>query len=428
MLNLSRERVSRIYLALGCYLLVLGVYAWFAGEQRLLQHTPFNHFALLAQGWLDGGLDLGQNPPGYAQGNDFARYHGKWFVTFPGFPGLLLLPLVKLAGSAQAVRDGQFFLWIAPLGPALLFLVLEQLRDLERTSRSTRENLALALLFAFGTVFFFTAVQGTVWFAAHVVAVALVCAYILFALQAKRPWLAGLMVGLGFWTRTPVLFAVPLFAWEAWLCCRTLTSTGAQFDVRKLVGLYAAFSAPIVLLLGLAMLHNYARFDSPFDFGYHHLQVAWKGRIEHWGLMGFHYFPRNLGVVLTSLPWLNPLRVNVHGLALWFTTPVYFYLIWPSKPNRFYLPFLVTALCVSLPTLFYQNSGWQQFGYRFSNDYAPFLWVALALSRRRLGPLFWGLAAWAVVVNAWGAWTFDKPGYAEFYYQDASQKILHQPD
>ena len=41
-------------------------------------------------------------------------------------------------------------------------------------SRSEAENVLLALLFAFGTVYFFTAVEGTVWFAAHVVGVVLV--------------------------------------------------------------------------------------------------------------------------------------------------------------------------------------------------------------------------------------------------------------
>ena len=29
--------------------------------------------------------------------------------------------------------------------------------------------------------------------------------------------------------------------------------------------------------------------------------------------------------------------------------------------------------------LFYQNTGWRQFGYRFSNDYAPLLFVLLAI-------------------------------------------------
>ena len=68
-------------------------------------------------------------------------------------------------------------------------------------------------------MYFFTAEQGTVWFAAHVVAVALAAGYLLFALEAERPLLAGLMLGLGYLTRTPLLFAFPLFLLEAFRVC-----------------------------------------------------------------------------------------------------------------------------------------------------------------------------------------------------------------
>ena len=37
----------------------------------------------------------------------------------------------------------------------------------------------------------------------------------LFALDAERPLLAGLMLGLAFATRSPLLFAFPLFLLEA---------------------------------------------------------------------------------------------------------------------------------------------------------------------------------------------------------------------
>ena len=68
----------------------------------------------------------------------------------------------------------------------------------------------------FGTVYFFTAEQGTVWFAAHVVAVALMALYLLFAVDAERPVLAGLMIVLAFATRaTGIALGAALFAFEA---------------------------------------------------------------------------------------------------------------------------------------------------------------------------------------------------------------------
>ena len=73
-----------------------------------------------------------------------------------------------------------------------------------------------------------------------------------------------------------------------------------------------------------------------FEFGYRFLAIAWRGRVEKWGLFDYHYLARNLGVVFTSLPFVSPrevprFQINPHGLALWFTTPAYFWLLWPRQ-------------------------------------------------------------------------------------------------
>lgn len=436
---LVSARGRRWVTALGTYVFLLVVYAGVAGRERLTQHTQFNHFALLADSWLHGRLDLGGDPPDHAQNNDFALYHDKWYVPFPAFPAALLLPLVKIAGSAERVRDGQFFIWLAPLGPVLLFFALEKLRDGGRWQGSMLRSWALTIGFALGSVYFFTAVQGTVWFAAHVVAVAAMAAYVLCSIDARHPWLAGLMLGLGYWSRAPVLFAFPLFLFEAVRACDTGASGAEissrrwldvlrQLDFRRFSKVATFFALPLALAFGLSLLHNAARFDDPFDVGYRHLKITWQGRIAKWGLFNYHYLAKNLGVVLSSLPWTQPFRINAHGLALWVTTPAYLYLLWPKRTGRGYAAFIVTAACVGIPALFYQNTGWMQFGYRFSNDYAVFLFCALALCGRRLGPAFWALTLVAIVVNAFGAVTFDRPKYSRYYYMQPSQGTLYQPD
>ena len=247
---LANERVRTWLLAFGCYSLLLAAYAMVAGPARLTDHTPYNHFALQADAWLHGRLDLGGPPPDYAGSNDFAEYDGKWYVPFPALPALLLVPLVQLAGGAEQVRDGQFFVWLAPLGPALLLLALEKLRQFGRSHRSLRENLALTLSFGLGTVYFFTAVQGTVWFAAHVVAVALGAAYALCSLDARHPIWAGICLGLGYWARSPLLFGGALFLFEAWRACRNLP---APQRWRTLSWRCASFILPFALCFGLSL-------------------------------------------------------------------------------------------------------------------------------------------------------------------------------
>ncbi|MEO6598320.1 MAG: hypothetical protein ABIQ16_00500 [Polyangiaceae bacterium] len=415
-------RKRRLLIACGIYLFATLVYFVFADPMLVKWHTPWNHFALLADAWRHGQLDLGAPPPDYTGFNDFSRFDGKWYVVFPPFPALLLTPVVALANGADQTRDGLFFLLLAGIAPALLFLSLEKLRRFGRSEVSERVNVVLTLSFAFGSVYFFSAEQGTVWFAAHVVGAALSAAYLLFALEAERPWLAGLALGLGFATRTPLLFAAPLFVLEAW-------RTSRPHLARSLLG----FATPIAAVLLLTFWHNQRRFADPFETGYRYLGIAWQHRIEKWGLFSYHYLAKNLGVVLTSLPFSTPtgptrFQINLHGLALWITTPLYLWLIWPRRvavPQR---ALWLTVLCVALPTLLYQNTGWLQFGYRFSNDYAVFLFALLALGGYRFGRLFQAAAVAAVVINAFGAATFGRRDYAAYYFQDNTQRIIYQPD
>ncbi len=453
------SRSRRLLLGSLVYLVSVGAFAAFAGRDRLVEHTPFNHYALLADAWLHGRQDLAHGAPPYAMNNDFAEFGGKTFISFPPFPAVLMLPLVKLAGAPENFRDGQFVIWLAGIAPAALLLVLEKLRRTGRSRRSERENVALSLVYAFGTVYFFTAVEGTVWFAAMVVASGLLALYTLCALDAERPLLAGTMVACAYLTRPPVLLASLLFALEALRVSgegepplgsdgglARLVEWARGVKVAALARRYALFAAPIVVAFALTAWMNWTRYGrpSPLFFDHEFLAVAWRTRMVKWGMLNYHFLAKNLGVSLTGLPWLPPkgeaalfgapFKINEHGLALWFTTPLYFWLLWPRRfdgdPGRKWL-YLAVALSAALPAvmdLLYQNSGWRQFGYRFSNDYAVLLFVLLAIGARPMGRWFTLAAAWCVAWNTFGAATFDKGQFDRFYFRDASQTIVYQPD
>lgn len=445
-------------LALAIYLAASGVFAAFAGADRLTEHTAYNHYALLADAWLHHRQDLAHGPPPYAMNNDFAEYQGKTYISFPPFPAVLMLPFVKLAGSPENFRDGQFVIWLAGIAPATLLLVLEKLRRTGRSQRSEVENATLALLFAFGTVYFFTAVEGTVWFAAMVVATAAAGLYALWALDAESPLLAGSMIAVVYLSRPHVAGISLLFALEA---VRVSTRGGlptegaplakiretlARLDWRGLARRYALFALPILVAFAVMTWMNWTRYGrpSPIPFDHEFLTVAWRARIAKWGLVGTHYLAKNLGIALTSLPWLppkdgasafgSPFKINEHGLALWFTTPLYLWLLWPKrfedKSDRKWL-YVVVAASAALPAamdLLYQNTGWRQFGYRFSNDYSVLLFILLAIGARPMRSLFAAAAAWSIAWNAFGAATFDKARFDRFYFRDGSQTIVYQPD
>ncbi|HVY47837.1 MAG TPA: hypothetical protein VHB21_18240 [Minicystis sp.] len=414
-------RPSRV--AVVIYALVTAVMLVTAGPGRLARHTDYDHYALLAEAWLHGRLDLGGPPPAYTHDNDFAAFDGKTFVSFPPFPAVLILPAVALSGSAEKTRDALFFGLFTGVAPAFLYLALDKLTRARRVRTTDRENVALAALFAFGPVAWFSAAQGTVWFAAHVVGAGLLAAHLYFAIEAEHPVVAGALLALGFATRPSLGFAFPFFLFELWRA-RGRGSAAA----RGLV----AFGAPCVAVLGLLLWHNAARFGDAFEFGHKLLTVAWRARMQKWGLFSYHYLGRNLAVCLAELPYLGvrgaPFQINGHGLALWVTSPFYAWALWPRRASPLFCALAVSAALVALPSLLYQNSGWIQFGYRFSNDFAPLLILMIAAGRRRLGAAFWGLAGVAVAVNAFGAITFQRAGFERYYFVDPTQRVLFQPD
>jgi hypothetical protein len=453
------SRTRRWVLAGVVYLVCVAVFAILAGPDRLMRHTQYNHYALLADAWLHGRQDIVGGPPAYAQNNDFVELDGKTYISFPALPAMLMLPFVKLSGSADNFRDGQFVVWLSGLAPAFLFLVLEKLRRTGRSPRTERQDLVLSLLFAFGTVYFFTAVQGTVWFAAMVVGTTASALFVLFALDAERPVLAGAMMACVWLSRPTIIWMSVFFAFEALRVSLRggLPSEGTwwqrvrqaidRLDARALATRVALFSVPILVAFAFVAWTNWTRYGRPTPVYFDHelLAVAWRGRMAKWGMVNYHFVAKNLGVALTDLPWLPPrdgaasfgapFKINEHGLALWFTTPLYFWLLWPRRfdgqPDRKWL-YVVSALAAALPAamdLGYQNTGWQQFGYRFSNDYSVLLFVMLAIGARPMGRLFAVAAAWSLAWNCFGAATFLRGGtYDRFYFRDGSQTILYQQD
>lgn len=452
-------RARRIFIGLLLYAACTVVFWLVAGPSRLFDHTPYNHYALLAEAWLHGRQDLAHGPPGYAGNNDFASYGGKTYISFPPFPALLMLPFVALAGSADRFYDGQFIVLLAGVAPAVLFLVLEKIRRTGRSSRSEADDILLAALMGVGTVYFFTAVEGTVWFAALVVNSGLMALYALFALDAESPLLAGTMLGFVFATRVTPILAVPLFALEAVRVTARgglpydgaafvrVRTTWSRIDKRAFFAKYALFAAPILAVFAVCSWMNHSRFGSynPSDFGHEYLSVAWRTRMAKWGIVDYHYLSKNLGCFLTILPWLPPhgthvswldtsgappFQINEHGLALWFTAPIYFWLLWPRSRGWLHAALVLSIVGPAVADLLYQNTGWRQFGYRFSNDYVILLFMLLAIGGRPLGALFRAAAAWGIAVNLFGAVTFDRNDarFDRFYFRDGSQVVMYQPD
>lgn len=431
---LSRYRIPILLFAVG--LVVFGAVA----GPRLGRQSSDPHFALLADAWLSGRLSI---DPAKKTGDDWAvletvvlddgsQVSGRRLTTrpafrvaggeeiplgrvrsttgrtlhvsFPPFPALLMVPQALLSG--HRANDVLLTVLVAALILPLMFAVLRRLAAAGASQRSPGEDIWLVLALAFGTVLFFSAVQGRVWFTAHVVGVALCLCYVWCAIAARQPVLAGLCLGLATMTRTPMAFLFPLFLFEAWRV------SGGRKNLAGAVRLVVRFAVPVVVIAVIAMVYNYVRFAEPGEFGHTYLAVRQQQQMETYGMFSYHYLSRNLAVAFALLPDLSArepyISISGHGLAIWLTTPLLFYVLWPKDRGPLHRSLWVSVALVAVPTFLYQNSGWLQFGYRFSLDYMVLLIVLVAVGGRPLGRLGKGLIIAGMLINLFGAITFAR--------------------
>ena len=344
------------------------------------------------------------------------------YVSFPPVPALLMLPAAAIWD--YHVNDVLITLLFAAANALLLFLLLGALQRKGYSTRSIKELLVLVFLFAFCTVAFFSSVRGEVWFTALVIGVTFNLLYLYFALDLRNPLLAGLFLGLGVGTRVPLAFGFVFFALQLFLQRGPWDKAGTLRRIKQ----GALFAAPLVAIGIVLVLYNLARFGSPTEFGHRFLVDGTRPAIVDHGLFSFWFLPRNLAAAFTNVPQFIGqfpyVKITGHGLSLFATTPVLFYLLWPRKQAvgevsqaKYHLSLhtiiWITVACMAAPGMLYQNTGWLQFGYRFAMDYMPLLIMLLAIDSRRMSKLFYALVLVSFAVNLFGAITF---GRFPFFY------------
>jgi hypothetical protein len=423
-------------LAIVIYVAGLAIYCATANT-RLRNQSRDTHFVYQAQMFLEHRLDLGQPAP--PSQNDWAEVETlqlkdgrslsgcflrsqpqrfrtlrgkiesvpdvdiqsrskKFYVSFPPFPAVLFLPFVAI--SHLAVNDVLLTILLAPLGPMFLFLVLRRLQGRGDSQRSEEEDLWLTALFGLGTVYYYSAVLGSVWYTAHIVATALCGAFVLCAMEARAPVLAGCLLGALTLTRPQMGFVGIFFLYEAWRRGKLTLGTMVR------VGL------PVLAFIAIGGWFNYARFGSPTEFGHFYLNVRWTDRIQRYGLFNYAFLARNLAAAFVLTPKLIAkapfVQVSWHGMSMLLTTPALLYLVWPRTKGPLHTALWITVAPIALLSFLYQNDGWVQFGFRFSIDYLFFLVMLLAVGDRPMTRTMKMLIIVGIGVNLFGALTFNR--------------------
>src|SRR6266851_1188470 len=191
-----------------------GVAYALASAGMLWRQSPAPHFVYQAHALLRGQLHLAAPPPNL---NDWVFVGNRWYVGFPPFPAVLMMPFVALRGLA--FDDVAFTMFFGALNVPLLYALLRRIAAAgdERADgdRPPWEHAAHALVYGFGTLAWYCAIRGEVWFTAETVGVTLTLLYLRAAHRARHPLMAGTALACAAITRTPLAFSGIFFVLEA---------------------------------------------------------------------------------------------------------------------------------------------------------------------------------------------------------------------
>jgi len=426
------ERVDPLWVAVGLFVLALVVYL---GSDPA-RHDFYDHFVWQADAFLHGRAEIDYPVSEGPYRNDYFQdvlpvSGGRAQLPFPPLPAVVLLPFVAVWGLGT---NGAVV--AAVLGAVNVVLCWAML--LAVTPRRSAALLG-TLFYGFGTVAWYASMLGTTWFLAHVVASTCLLTAIAVAVRADtsgartatttarqglgRQFAAGLAFGAAATARLTTIVGAPFFVFVG----------GGGTWLRRAVAAGCGAVIPVSLLLGYNLVTTGELFHPAYDYLY---EVEYRPRPElfhpGWAAEDPRYIPQNAGIMLGSLP-TSPLlddpacageplglgvlldrecpllRPDPIGLSLLLTSPAYL-LVLPvllrDWRRRLVAGAGLAVLAIALADLMHFSQGWVQFGYRFSNDFAPFavVLVTLGIARLRAGWLSIGLVALSVLVNAWGVY------------------------
>jgi hypothetical protein len=358
---------------------------------------PLDYFNRLADAFLHGRYWLTDAPSWLNE--LIPAGDGRWYVAYPPMPAVLALPFVAVFGREFPAQVYSSI--YAGLAVGVVYLLLGRL------------GLALTVVFAFGTCFWYVAIGGSAWYFAHVSAVLFLAAATWCALTRQPAWLAGLFLGFAALSRLPTGLALP-FVLAAQLGFPGLRALW-RMDRGKLVRTAVVFGLGLAIPAAIYIAFNLVRWGTITDQSYTRIPGVLEDPIyvEH-GILSVFYIPRNLFAILfrswnyvDEFPYLQP---SWWGLGIFLTAPLY---LWLAKA-RLREPIVGWSLLgialVAIPIVTHGNVGITQFGYRFSLDFQLLLFVILASVVARgwsrlmtvasiASILFCGYAVWAISID-----------------------------
>ncbi len=357
------------------FLIVLWVAASFTGHWAT-EENPYRSYALQACAWLNGRLDLGKDYPWL----ELAIYEGKYYVSFPPFPSLVLLPFAAVWGTNTPDH------WIS-LGFSIIGIIYAI--RLYHAITGTYEMAERYVLFLFlGNGYLFIALQGGwVWYMAQTMCFTFSLMSLFYAAN-KHIGRAFAFLACAFGCRPMVVAYIPL------ILMLGTEKASVKTWIRKGYRLI-----PACMIIGFYLMLNAARFDNPFEFGHTHLPEFVRSTE---GQFSLNYATKNFNQ-LFRLPQTG----GEHGMliydtydcmAFWLIDPIIvsFMVTWlyalTRKRKAYGLNLIIVpaTICVHLMIVCcHKTMGGYQFGNRYIVDMLPYVFYGLITYKQGTGKAEW---------------------------------------
>ncbi len=336
-------------------------------------------YSLLASAFLHGHLNFLQSIGG--AGQDPVFYKGKIYWSEGPFPSILLMPFVGFFQLFHQFFYQGYLKWLLVIG--VWFLVY---RLAQKFSYTKEDSTILAFGFCLGSVFIGIASVSASWYFAQVVTTFLLFWSLYEYFNQRRWWLIGTLCGLLLLTRATALPILLFFGLELWAT--------KKHTFRQLLGLVL----PVAIAGACTGLYNYVRFKNPFDGGYG-AQLLFRSSLESesYGIFSLVHILTNfvsavfrmpIPIVRDNTSWTLKfpyIANNIYGMSIFFTSPYFLYFFTrPWKTFDRQMRHLLIAILVGALLVFsYFGVGIVQYGYRYSLDFLPELFVLFMLVYRR---------------------------------------------
>ncbi len=379
--------------SLVCVLLVLQIFT----GQYLWEHNTYNTYALQANSWRQGRLDLGENYSWL----ELAEYNEKIYCSFPPFPSYVLFPFTFIFGSNTP--DGFILLFFDIMAVVFLYKIAITLK------LSPKASALSALFFSVCTNMTFVYFVPSVWFFAQTLGYSLAAAAIYFALVGKGGW--------------------SLFFWSCGVGCRPMQALflpvlllilfqkekekhpGEKWY--KIILNKVWWGIPALVMAISYMTLNYARFGNVAEFGHNYLP---EFVYEH-KQFSVDYIAKNFKMLMNLPEFTEEGRMIIDHFGnlnfLWVNPPVLVTMLGvglacirrEKKETLFGVITLFLSAAYLVVTMMHATMGGWHFGNRYTNDILPWLFVSFVMIlSKHIRLIKWQIpfAIWGILFNVAG--------------------------